>query len=463
LQEWVPVLTLLQLAERELLLFAAFWFTVGLVDEFAVDAAWVFLRLRGRIVTGSLSRGYGDAPLAAPTAVFLPAWREAEIIATTLTEILAAWPQRELRVYVGVYRNDAATLSAVLSALADLRARIVILDRPGPTTKADCLNRLYCALEEDERREGIGFGTVVLQDAEDLVHPAGLQLLDEALRTVDFAQLPVRAEPVAGSLWVAGHYLDEFAESHAKALPVRCALGAALPAAGVGCGFSRAALARLAEARGGPIGGPFRAASLTEDYELGLALSRGGRGARFLRMRDAAGRLVATRSCFPASFPAAARQKGRWVHGIALQGWDHLGWLVRPVELWMTLRDRRAPLTALVLICAYLLLAVELALVTARAYGLPGLLPPPPLVAILASLSMIAFAWRAGVRVISTTHEYGLRQGLLALPRIPVSNVIAIAAAWRAMCAYLRSLGGAAIRWDKTSHPDHPALGARSA
>jgi adsorption protein B len=321
---------------------------------------------------------------------------------------------------------------------------------------------LYRALANDERREGAPFGAVVLQDAEDLVHPAGLQALAEALSIVDFAQLPVRAEPVAKSPWVAGHYLDEFAESHAKALPVRGALGAALPAAGVGCGFARSALARLTEVRRGQ-GGPFRPASLTEDYELGLTLSRSGRGARFLRLRDASGNLIATRSCFPASFKASARQKGRWVHGIALQGWDQLGWLTSPVEIWMAFRDRRAPLTALVLACAYFLLAIEIVLNIARHFGVPGMLPPHPAVAMLAWFSMVAFGWRAGVRVISTTHEYGLREGLLSLPRIPVSNAIAITATARAMWAYACSFGRSGPRWDKTAHVDHPALGSDEA
>ncbi|WP_423142027.1 glycosyl transferase family protein [Parablastomonas sp. CN1-191] len=449
------MLSWLQLAERELLMFAAFWFTIGLVDEFAIDALWAVLRLRGRIVTGRLPDGYGQAPLGQRMAVFLPAWGEAAIIATTVSAILQRWQQEELRLYVGVYRNDAATLDAAMAAArGDPRARIAVLDGCGPSTKADCLNRLYSALEGDEHREGAAFGAVVLQDAEDLVHPAGLQLLAEALHEVDFAQLPVRAEPVPGSRWIAGHYIDEFAESHAKALPVRGALGAGLPAAGVGCGFSRAALGRLAAARPQ---GPFHAASLTEDYELGLLLSRGGRGSRFLRMRDADGTLVATRSCFPPTFEAAVRQKSRWIHGIALQGWDHLGWLSAPVDLWMMLRDRRGPLTALVLVSAYLLAAVELVLVAAHALGMQGAAPEAPLVRYLAWLSMSAFAWRAGVRAISTTHEYGLGEGLLAVPRIVVSNVVAIAAARRALGAYLRSLRGAAVRWEKTVHDAHPA------
>jgi adsorption protein B len=52
----------------------------------------------------------------------------------------------------------------------------------------------------------------------------------------------------------------------------------------------------------------------------------------------------------------AVRQKTRWIHGIALQSWDRMGWMGRPVDVWMALRDRRGPLVALVLGAAYALL-----------------------------------------------------------------------------------------------------------
>ncbi|MXO58127.1 hypothetical protein GRI89_01015 [Altererythrobacter salegens] len=53
------------------------------------------------------------------------------------------------------------------------------------------------------------------------------------------------------------------------------------------------------------------------------------------------------------------RQKVRWIHGIALQSWDRLGWSGGAVETWMRLRNRRGPLTALVLFCAYVVLLLS--------------------------------------------------------------------------------------------------------
>jgi adsorption protein B len=456
----------LQLAERELLLFAAFWFIVSAIDEFAIDICWLWLRLTGRSSSLRLNADFANQPLAGRTAVLVPAWQEAGVIGAMISHTLKVWPQRDLRLYVGCYCNDVATLEAAMAGAGhDPRVRLVIHGQEGPTTKADCLNRLYAAISADEARSGVPFCSVVMHDAEDMVHPAGLALIDRALAVVDFVQLPVRPEPQHASRWVAGHYSDEFTEAHAKAMVVRDALGAAIPAAGVGCGFSRAALfnlarVRMAENEGGAAvsAGPFAAECLTEDYELGLLISRqGGRG-RFLRVRDEHGALVATRSFFPARLDEAVRQKTRWVHGIALQGWDRLGWVGKPVEIWMAVRDRRGLLTSLVLMTAYLLLVVECALMLA---DWAGVLAPMPRSAELSVMLIVSFAslmWRALMRFIFTTREYGLAEGALSVLRIPVANIIAIMAGRRALFAYMRSLKGERVVWDKTTHHAHPAF-----
>jgi bacteriophage N4 adsorption protein B len=449
----------LRLIEHELLIFAAFWFVIGLFDELAIDLGWLWMRLTGRAHTRRLAEGYGAAPLLGPAAVLIPAWQEAAVIATTLRHALAVWSQREVRLYVGCYRNDLLTINAVLAgAGSDPRVRLVLLGCAGPTTKADCLNRLYAALEADEIRSCVNFRAVLLHDAEDMVHPAALQVIDAALCEVDFVQLPVRPEPDPRSRWIAGHYADEFAEAHAKLLVVRSALGGAIPAAGVGCGFARGALAALAHQRQqGGTAGPFAAECLTEDYELGLVLSRSGRGGRFLRQRDHAGQLVATRSYFPGKLDRAVRQKTRWIHGIAFQGWDRMGWSGTPFEVWMALRDRRGPLTALVLAAAYLLLAVSALLWLAQGLGLADPVRRSAWVSAILTLTFAGFVWRGALRLCFTAREYGWREGLRAVLRIPVSNIIAIMAGRRALVAYLRSLRGAPLLWDKTQHLDHPA------
>lgn len=459
----------LTLVERELLLFAGVFFLIGAVDELAVDLVWLRLRLTGRIGTAAANRTALRArPLAGPAAVLVPAWHEHEVIPLMILNTLSAWPQRDLRLYIGCYANDPRTVEAAIGAAGnDPRVRLVLHGRAGPTTKADCLNRLYAAVEADERRQGVDYRMVVLHDAEDLVDPAALALLDEAIGEADFVQLPVLPEAQEQSRWIGSHYCEEFAEAHGKALPVRDALGAAIPAAGVGCAFARPLLARIAGMRGGS---PFAVDSLTEDYELGLRTKALGGRSRFLRARGEDGHLVATRACFPDRLDHAVRQKARWVHGIALQGWDRLGWPDARangalLDAWMQLRDRRSPMSALVLFAAYLLLVVSaLVLLAGGGAHLDRLLAADPLLRVLLWINAASFMWRAVWRFAFTAREYGAWEGLRAVLRIPVSNVIAVMAGRRALFAYLATLGGAAPVWDKTAHRSLPVrpLPARS-
>ncbi len=444
------------LVQYEFLLFASLFFFLGALDELAVDGLWLWLKLRGRAVTGRIALPPSPPPLMGRAAVLLPAWQEELVIGTTIDHALKAWPQPNWSLYIGCYRNDPGTISAVVAAAqADSRVRLVIHDIDGPTTKADCLNRLYTALEFDEARLDEAHRMAVLHDAEDMVDPAALPILDAAMDDADFAQLPVLPTARRSSRWIASHYCEEFAEAHGKAMVVRDALGAGLPAAGVGCAIARNQLTRLAAAH---IDGlPFDTESLTEDYQLGLAIARDGGRMRFLRVRGRDGALVATRAGFPGRIGAAVRQKTRWLHGIAFQGWERLGWSRSPVDCWMRLRDRRGPFAAFVLALAYSLLVLTgLGLLLTGA----GLAPPielTPLLWWLLLFNLASLLWRALFRFGFTAREYGVAEGLRAVLRIPVSNIIAIMAGRRAFGAYLASLAGRKPYWDKTDHDFHPA------
>ncbi|MFN4114036.1 MAG: glycosyl transferase family protein [Sphingomonadaceae bacterium] len=447
----------LVLVKHELLLFAAIFFLAGAADDIAVDLAWLWLRLTGRGADLRVDRGLEDnRTLAGRAAVFIPAWDEPQVIGTTIRHMLSVWPQDGLRLYLGCYSNDMATLEAAHRAAGgDPRLRIVIHDAEGPTTKADCLNRLYRALEQDEVRLGERFRMVLLHDAEDMVDPAALPLLDRAIESADMVQLPVMALPQPRSRWIGSHYVEEFAEQHGKALVVRDALGAGVPLAGVGCAIARPALASLPRLRGDA--GPFAADCLTEDYELGLLVSANGGRSRFLRARTSDGRLIATRAWFPARLDQAVRQKTRWIHGIAFQGWDRLGWRAHAGDLWMRMRDRRGPFTALVLALAYLLLLLSAVVWGLSLAGLGQAMPLSPMLETVLWLNFASLLWRLIMRFAFTAREFGVGEGLRAILRIPVGNVIAIMAGRRAVAAYIRTLTGAPLQWDKTEHLTHPA------
>lgn len=440
----------------ELLLFAGVGLLIGGLDDLLLDLLYGARRVwRGMTIYRRYPRMTVDT-LPAPArpgtmAVLIPAWDEGAVIGPMLRNCLKQWADDDhVHIFVGIYPNDRATREAVM-AVAELSDRIsvVVNAHAGPTTKADCLNSLWRAVLRREAAEGMPVKAIVLHDAEDIVHRDALRLMSVMVERFALVQLPVLPLVSSGSRWVAGHYCDEFAEAHAKALMIREALGAAVPSAGVGCAIARDTIAAIAGMRGGQ---PFDPDSLTEDYELGLAIGeRGGRGV-IVRMRDSTGGLVATREHFPDTLDAAVRQKARWTVGIALAGWDRLGWGRRPVEIWMRLRDRRVVLAAIILFAAYLGLVLS-GLLTLVGWLVPGLVPPvAPAIMLLLDATAMLLLWRVAMRALFAGHAYGWREGLRAIPRILVGNVIAMLAARRAIAIYCRLWRGAPLVWDKTRH-----------
>lgn len=442
------ILLVIDAIAREAMLFAAIGFLIGGIDDLLIDLAYTFARLRGWW-RGEAPRT--AAPSTPPMALFIPAWDEAAVIGRMLRATLARYVDADYRIYVGAYPNDPATIAAVAQVTAtDRRVRLVIGPAPGPTTKADCLNALWRALQRDEAT-GETCAAVILHDAEDLVHPLELALFAAWLADHDAVQLPVLPLADPRSPLVSGHYLDEFAESHGKNLVVREALGAAVPFAGVGCAIRREMLGRIADRRGGQ---PFDAASLTEDYELGLTVAALGGRTRFVRARGPDGTLVAVRAYFPASLHAAVRQKARWLTGIALSGWDRVGWQQNGSigEHWMRMRDRRATLAIPVLAIAYLALVAWGA--SLAGHWLAGTTAPTTSLPIawLLAINAAMLGWRVAMRVAFTGAAHGRVQAMLAVPRVLVANLIALLAARRAIAIYWPTLRGDPVRWDKTAH-----------
>ncbi len=449
-------------AREELLLFSAFWFLVGGLDDLLVDLIWLGRTgwrraTRYRFAPPMRADQLPDAVGKAPLAVFVPAWKEAVVIGPMLDRCQDAWRGSgiEYRIYVGCYPNDAATITAIIAAARlDDRVHLVLCHSDGPTTKADCLNRLWRALTVDELAGGFKFKALILHDAEDFVHPLELRIFNYLIERSAAVQLPVIPVQVPGSAWVSGHYCDEFAEAHGKSLVVREAVGAAVPLAGVGCAIERNRLGLIAIARHGE---PFDADSLTEDYELGLGLGADGGKVIFARMRDGEGKLVGTHACFPDTFEASTRQKARWMTGIALAGWDRTGWRGGIAETWMRLRDRKAVFAAVVLTTAYLCVILSVMLIGLEHGGLFIAPPSSSLVQTLLLATLILLGWRMAMRFAMVWSMHGPRQALLSVPRSIVANIISIVAARRACVTYLRLVFGGQLKWDKTAHGHFPA------
>ncbi|MBA3940346.1 MAG: hypothetical protein C0520_03955 [Sphingopyxis sp.] len=449
-------------AGRELMLFASVGILLFGLDDLLFDALWMILRDRAG------PRLRSAPPLKGRLAIFLPAWKEDAILHATLTLALQAWEGEDFRVYIGCYPNDLQTILAVSPLVArDPRLRMVIGERDGPTTKGDNLNGLWAALGEDERAEGFRFAGVVLHDAEDHVHAEELALYRRELADCAMVQIPVVPFVDAHSKWIGGHYCDEFAESHGKEVVLRSRLGLPIPSAGVGCALSRQTVALLAIDRGGA---PFRPDSLTEDYELGMLIGAYGLRARFVDALGMRGDRIASRGAFPASVDAAVRQKSRWIAGIALAGWDSLGWIGAGVARsgrdrwlvrWMLWRDRRAPLAALVLLAAYGALVLAVAGWTGQQWLGWAIEPLSPAMRLLFAANGVLLLWRLGMRGFFTARWYGLPQAMRALPRAFVANIIAILAARRAVALYWRMLRSGRVVWDKTDHVRRPSFAER--
>lgn len=449
---------------RELLFATALLFALSGLDDLFIDlvffgrTAWRRLTVYSRhprATAESLRR-----PDPAPIAIIVPAWDESAVIGQMLANLLDRLDYPRYRLFVGVYPNDPATAAAI-AAVADHHVEVVTCRAPGPTTKADCLNHLWAAVLAHERRVGEAFKAIVLHDAEDVIHPQELWVYDALIPRFAMVQLPVLPLPDAGSRWISGHYADEFAESHAKDLVVREALGAAVPSAGVATAIERGLLGRIAAAAGGE---PFDAACLTEDYELGHRLKGLGGRAALVRLKSADERVVvATREHFPATFDAALRQKTRWLIGIGLAGWDRLGWPGGLADRYMLLRDRKALLTALLTVVGYVVaLLVVVDMVLRRLFPVMAQLPPLAGRGLTALLWLNAglLLWRLAMRAAFTAHAYGPFEGLRAIPRALIGNIINAAAAWNAITRYGRSVRGEQrLRWDKTEHryPAEPA------
>ena len=265
-------------------------------------------------------------------------------------------------------------------------------------------------------------------------------------------QLPVLPLIAADSRWVSAHYADEFAWAHSRTMPVREQLGAGMPLAGVGCAIRRDALQQIAARRGGQ---PFDPESITEDYELGLALGELGAPSCFARVTDDARAVDLRAVLFPVRVRRGGAAEGALDRGdracSAGTGWagaDRCG----SANYWMRMRDRRGPVAMMVLAAAYLAavlgaLAVVAHLVTGTAAATLS-----PTLAWLVTINTSLLVWRLATRGWTTGQVYGWREGVRAVPRAVVGNVIALRATYAALGFYAHVLRGRPPAWDKTAH-----------
>jgi adsorption protein B len=380
-------------------------------------------------------------------AIFVPLWHEHRVVGKMLESNLKRLRYANYEVFAGVYPNDELTVQAVAeAAMRHPRVHMITCEHDGPTTKGDCLNRIYAAIADYEKKHDVRFDLIVTHDAEDVIHPDSLRLINWFSDRYEMVQVPVLPEPSRVREWTRSLYGDDFAEYQTKDIPVRQALGGFLPGNGVGTGFSRRALDRLAASRGGLLCDP---SGLTEDYETGFALHALGYRQLFIPLRFGAADLAATRELFPKRFSRAVGQRSRWVQGIALQGWQQHGWRGPWKQVYWFWRDRKGLVGNLLSPAANLLFAYGLArwMVHRAGISAPGWMVPCYAATCGLAVSQIAVRCHCSARI------YGWRFAAAAPFRMFWGNVVNCAATARAIgrfaIARLRRLPQA---WQKTDH-----------
>ena len=447
-----------------------FLFLISGLDDLFVDLIYYVRHLFRFIFRRKVIKPISVEQLSAVpeknAAILIPAWDESSVIFDMLLNTVATINYTNFHIFVGSYPNDEATRIAVEKA-REVYANINVIVTPadGPTNKADCLNWVLQGMRVFEKDHNVRFHFVVMHDAEDVVHPLSLKFYNMLIPRAHFIQIPVFPFKVSWSNLVTGVYMDEFAETHTKDLRVRELMTTALPSAGVGTAISREAIDHLAAESNNQI---FDIATLTEDYMMGLRLSKFSGKKIFLQQQvlpanapvTQAGERVtreplATRGFFPTGFRPAVRQKARWILGIALQGWS-FGWARTFGDNYFLYRDRKILLTNLGVVLGYVVVLYSVIHSYVRQFtdiAVPPLIEADEYYFDILRIVLILFVWRILNRVVSSWRIYGPLHGFMAIPRLIVGNVLNFCATCSAIQRFVSAkISGEVPEWGKTDH-----------
>ncbi|HYQ86782.1 MAG TPA: glycosyl transferase family protein [Bacteroidota bacterium] len=437
-------------------LVAAFLFVSGLDDIFIDLYYWLhYLLNRKKFIRYAYEspQKLHEVP-EKPIAIFIPAWREQNVIDKMLVNACRTIQYRNYDIFVGVYPNDPETTMKV-EEIGKLFPNIhaVISANDGPTTKADNLNQIHSGMLRWENRAGVRYDIIVMHDAEDVIHPMSLKIQNYLIPTHDMVQMPVFPLHMSHFNLVHWTYADEFAEYHTKDLHVRQLFSGFVPSAGVGTAFNRWLIEFVGTSFAKNI---FRSKSLTEDYDLAMRLALGR--ANLLFVYKPFGINCATRSFFPDTMGASIRQKSRWVTGICLQSWRLLGWKGDAKFRFVLYRDRKAVMTNAINFFAYLVIGYFIAYEAIR-FGFATSSQLPPIVVKgtmlfdLVVLDSSLMLWRILHRFITVRRVYGLWAAVLSIVRLPISNIVNFSATGRALFMFYKAMARKReLRWEKTSN-----------
>ncbi|SMP71700.1 glycosyl transferase family protein [Noviherbaspirillum suwonense] len=452
-------------------------FLISGLDDLFIDICYACRNLYRRLVILPKCNALSEQRLREKEeqwiAIMVPAWDESAVIRPMLENTLRVLDYTNYRIFIGTYPNDLETQREVdLVREGNIQVHRITTPHDGPTNKADCLNWIYQGIHLYEKSHGMKFEIFVMQDCEDVIHPLCYRLFNYLIPRKDMVQLPVQSLETKWYQLTGGHYMDEFAQSHYKDMVVREAISGCIPAAGVGCGFSRKAFETIAGKNNNQL---FSIDSLTEDYDFGFRLHRNGLKQVFVRYEVVrsvqkkqflTGKItnvtkretVCIREYFPAKFMYAVRQKSRWVVGITMQGWENLGWQGSLATRYMLFRDRKSILTNLLNLVGYLLVGLVLTVwfiqwLHPDTYKYPPLLEKNSLLWYVLYVNAFLLLLRILLRAYCVYRLHGTMHAFLSFPRMIWGNLINFLATMRAIKQYVRYLRtGKLIKWDKTTH-----------
>ena len=455
----------MNLFEISFLIIASLFF-IGSLDDLLIDCVHFLNQLHPQIFGKSIWKEWRALP-ERELAIMIPAWMESSVLEAMVKTNLSRIRYLNYKWFIGVYPNDEETLriAKFLEHTYPAKVNVVLTDRPGPTSKAHCLNcilRVIQGMTDIARVEGRGWTPqfIAIHDAEDVIHPDAFTMINAHAEHLDFIQIPIFSLPVPVSEWVSGTYLDEFAEIHLKEIPVRKILGMPIPSAGVGTFFSQ----HLLEKMGKQYGYWFDEGNLTEDYEISLRIACAGEKQDFLLILDEKEEIIATREYFPHEVNRSIRQKTRWTTGIGLQtmskwgffGSHHLSrsWK-NVVTFYALLRDRKALWANPTVLAAWTL--VSIGILTSAFAPRHSVIHPENyrLFYAIFIVNFLFLSFRLFQRARFCTAVYGIRHGLLAIPRTILSTYINGFACMRALKEYFiasKNKTSRQIKWDKTDH-----------
>jgi len=211
----LDVTAMLLFAVKWVIYILAFLLLLLGLDDFFIDAAYWSRRFYRKLFV------YSNFPKAdenilftvpeKPLAVMIPAWNEVDVIGKMADLAARTLDYENYQIFVGTYPNDPDTqrdVDEVCQRFTNVHK--IVCARPGPTSKADCLNNIIDAIFSFEKAGGIEFAGFILHDSEDVVSPLELRLFNYLLPRKDLIQVPVYPFLPHWYEFTGGHYVDEF-------------------------------------------------------------------------------------------------------------------------------------------------------------------------------------------------------------------------------------------------------------